>query len=107
MIIIYHLINKMEQKQLYDAIIANNDNIVNKLLNDGVNPNTPLLYGYSALYWSILKGNFNIVKLIINKNYIPNDEEIIAAKNKGKFHKEIYQLVINGKNKNLPFIIEI
>ena len=51
----------MEQKQLYDelydAIIANNDTLVNQLLNEGINLNTPLLYGFSALHWSISKKN--------------------------------------------------
>jgi len=100
----------MDQKQLYDAIIDNKDTIVNQLLNDGVNPNIPLLYGHSALYWSILKGNLNIVKLILNKNYIPTNNEIIAAKDKGELHKEIYQLVKDyhiEKNKNKSFVIEI
>ena len=104
----------MEQEQLYvalyKAIINNKDNIVNQLLNDGANPNTPLLYDHSALYWSILKGDINIVKLILNKNYIPNDKEINAAKLKGEIYKEIYHLVRDkkqNKNKNLPFEIEI
>lgn len=96
-----------QQTVLYNAIIANNDTIVNQLLNEGVNLNLPLLYGYSALYWSIMKGDLKIVKLIINKNYIPNEKEIIAAKNKGILYKEIYDLVINGQNRNLPFVIEI
>jgi ankyrin repeat protein len=100
----------MEQKQLYvalyDAIIDNKDNIVNQLLNDGADPNTPLLYDHSALYWSILKGDINIVKLILNKNYIPNDKEINAAKLKGEIYKEIYHLV-RDSHKNKPFEIEI
>ena len=105
----YNKIN-MEQKQLYvalyDAIIDNKDNIVNQLLNDGADPNTPLLYDHSALYWSILKGDINIVKLILNKNYIPNDKEINAAKLKGEIYKEIYHLV-RDSHKNKPFEIEI
>jgi ankyrin repeat protein len=96
-----------QQTSLYNAIIANNDTIVNQLLNEGFNPNMPLLYGYSALYWSIMKGNIKIVKLIMNKNYFPTDTEIIAAKEKGKLYKEIYDLVIHGQNNNLPFVIEI
>jgi len=100
----------MEQKQLYvalyDAIIGNKDNIVNQLLNDGADPNTPLLYDHSALYWSICKGDINIVKLILNKNYIPNDKDLNAAKMKGEKYKEIYHLVRNS-HKNKPFEIEI
>ena len=95
----------MNHKQLYDAIIDNNDNIVNQLLNEGINPNTPLLYGYTPLYWSIMKGNLLIIQLIINKNYIPSDDEIKIAKLKN--NDNLYKLVINGINKNLPFIIEI
>ena len=55
-------------RQFYDAIIANNDTLVNQLLNEGFNLNTPLLYGDSALHWSILKGDLKIIKLIIDKN---------------------------------------
>ena len=95
----------MQQKQFYDAIIANNDTIVNQFLNEGINLYTPLLYGYSALYWSILKGDLKIIKLIINKNYIPTDNEIKIAKLKN--NNNLYQLVINGVNKNLTFEIEI
>ena len=99
----------MEQTQLYvalyDAIIENNYIIVNQFLNEGINLYTPLLYGYSALYWSILKGNLKIIKLIINKNYIPTDNEVRIAKL--KHNNNLYQLILDGINKNLTFEIEI
>ena len=97
----------MQQKLLFDAIIANNHNLVNEILNEGIDINIPLLYGYSALHWTILKGNLHIAKLIINKNYIPNNNEIKIAKSKGDVFKELYQIVLTGQNKNSSFVIEI